>query len=63
MDVLAAERAKEAELIALLVEHQVQTSACVSLTDTCAAMLGGGDSAIFEALWCRVRFDGCQFGL
>eukprot|EP00969_Alexandrium_andersonii_P032809 1432432-Alexandrium_andersonii.AAC.1 len=63
MEILAAERAKEVELIALLVEHQAQAGACVSLTDTCAAVLGGGSLAIPEALWCRVKFDGCQFGL
>eukprot|EP00969_Alexandrium_andersonii_P247528 10937896-Alexandrium_andersonii.AAC.1 len=61
MEILAAERAKEVELIALLVEHQVQASACVSLTDTCAAVFGS--PAFPGALWCRVKFDGCQFGL
>eukprot|EP00969_Alexandrium_andersonii_P251862 11132054-Alexandrium_andersonii.AAC.1 len=50
MELLAAERAKETELLALLVEHQVQAVACVSLAD----VPGGARAAIPEALWCRV---------
>eukprot|EP00969_Alexandrium_andersonii_P352132 15437003-Alexandrium_andersonii.AAC.1 len=59
MEVLATERAKEAELLAMLVEHQVQAGACVSLADA----PGGAQAAIPGALWCRVRFERCQFGL
>eukprot|EP00969_Alexandrium_andersonii_P094186 4161804-Alexandrium_andersonii.AAC.1 len=57
MELLAAERAKEAELRSLLVEHQVQAGACASL----AAEAGG--ARLPGALWCRIKFDGCQFGL
>eukprot|EP00969_Alexandrium_andersonii_P004059 176081-Alexandrium_andersonii.AAC.1 len=66
MELLAAERAKETELLSLLVEHQVQAGAGVSL----AFVPGGAPEAILGAipgipgaLWCRVKFDGCQFGL
>eukprot|EP00969_Alexandrium_andersonii_P187287 8275252-Alexandrium_andersonii.AAC.1 len=63
MEILAAERAKEDELLALLVEHQVQAGGGVSLTDTCAGASCGVLVAFPEALWCRIKFDGCQFGL
>eukprot|EP00969_Alexandrium_andersonii_P142368 6294904-Alexandrium_andersonii.AAC.1 len=56
MERLAAERAKEAELLSLLVEHQAQAGVCASL----ASEAGG---AIPGAFWCRVKFDGRQFGL
>eukprot|EP00969_Alexandrium_andersonii_P055577 2448824-Alexandrium_andersonii.AAC.1 len=58
MELLAAERLKEAELLSLLAEHQVQANACVSW-----AVGSGGAQALPGALWCRVQFDGCQFGL
>eukprot|EP00969_Alexandrium_andersonii_P223188 9857819-Alexandrium_andersonii.AAC.1 len=56
MEFFAAERAKEAELLALLVEHQVQAGACVSLVAS-----PNGAQPIPGALWCKVKFDGCQF--
>eukprot|EP00969_Alexandrium_andersonii_P048508 2128187-Alexandrium_andersonii.AAC.1 len=61
MELLAAERAKEVELLSLLVEHQVQAGACASL----AAEAGGAQlpPPFPGALWRRVKFDGCQFGL
>eukprot|EP00969_Alexandrium_andersonii_P259828 11489127-Alexandrium_andersonii.AAC.1 len=58
MELLAAERAKGAELLSLLVEHHVQAGACASL-----AFGAGGAQPIPGALWCRVKFDGSQFGL
>eukprot|EP00969_Alexandrium_andersonii_P034467 1508199-Alexandrium_andersonii.AAC.1 len=41
MELLAAERAREVELIALLVEDQAQVGACVSMADTRAVVPGG----------------------
>eukprot|EP00969_Alexandrium_andersonii_P239925 10592265-Alexandrium_andersonii.AAC.1 len=60
MELLAAERSKEAELLSLLVGHQVQAGSCVL-----AAVEAGGAQVpgLPGALWCRVKFDGCQFGL
>eukprot|EP00969_Alexandrium_andersonii_P289449 12793711-Alexandrium_andersonii.AAC.1 len=50
MELLAAERAKEAELLSLLVEHQVQAGVCASL----AVEAGGARTPPFPgALWRR----------
>eukprot|EP00969_Alexandrium_andersonii_P195398 8632124-Alexandrium_andersonii.AAC.1 len=58
MELLATERAKEAELISLLVEHQAQAGACAAPR---WVLRPAGHS--FPEHWCRVKFDGCQFGL
>eukprot|EP00969_Alexandrium_andersonii_P225533 9960093-Alexandrium_andersonii.AAC.1 len=57
MELLAAERAKEVELLSLLVEHEVQARVCVSLAVT------SGGATLPGALWRRAKFDGCQYGL
>eukprot|EP00969_Alexandrium_andersonii_P254836 11264700-Alexandrium_andersonii.AAC.1 len=57
MELLAAERAKEAELLSLLLEHQAQAGVGASL------VVEAGGAPLPGALWFRVKFDKCQFGL